>query len=89
MCYMVNIQTLFVIKNSDIFRHIHVLFRHIQPYCRVILNHVVSYLQPCVTLAYSEPGHIQNPGIFRTQDIFVTLLRHILAYSERFIRLAY
>ena len=25
-----------------------------------------AYLETCVTLAYSEPCHIQNPGIFRT-----------------------
>ena len=29
-----------------------------------ILNHIVAYLEPCVALAYSEPCHIQNPGIF-------------------------
>ena len=58
---------------SNIFRHIHALFRHIQPYC--------AYLEPCVILAYSEPFHIQNPGILRNQDIFRTLSRYILAYS--------
>ena len=38
---------------------------------------------------YSKPCHIQNSGIFRTQDIFRTLLRYILAYSERCGTLAY
>ena len=52
-------------------------------------SHIVAYLEPCVTLAYSEPCHIQNPGIFRTQDIFRTLSRHILAYSECCVTLAY
>ena len=54
-------------------------FRHIQAYSRPI--------QPIV--AYLEPYHIQNPGIFRTQDIFGTLSRIILAYSERCVMLAY
>ena len=34
-----------------------------------IISHIVAYLEPCVTLAYSEPCHIQNAGIFRTQVI--------------------
>ena len=37
----------------------------------------------------SEPYHIQNTGIFWTQDIFRTLSRYILAYSEHCITLAY
>ena len=44
-----------------------------------IFSHIVAYLEPCLTLAYSDPYHIQNPSIFRTQDIFRTLSRHILA----------
>ena len=54
-----------------------------------IFNHIVAYLEPCVTLVYLEPCHIQNPGIFRTQDILRSLSRHILAYSERCVMLAY
>ena len=50
-----------------------------------ISSHIVAYLEPCVTLAYSEPCHIQNPVIFRTWDIFRTLSRHILAYLERWV----
>ena len=41
--------------------------RHIQP---DIASHNQAYsgtFKPCVTLTYSEPWHIQNPGIFRTQ----------------------
>ena len=62
-----------IIINSNIFRHIHVLLRHIpiKPYCGIFSTRV--------TLAYSVPCHIQNPGIFRTQDIFRTRSRHILA----------
>ena len=45
--------------------------------------------EPCVTLAYSETCHIQNPGIFITQDIFRTLSRYILVYSECCVTLAY
>ena len=47
-----------------------------------IFNHIVAYLEPCVALADSEPCHIQNTDIFRTQDLIRTLSRHILAYSE-------
>ena len=43
----------------------------------------MACLEPCVTVAYLEPCHIQNPEIFRIHDIFRTLLRHILVYSER------
>ena len=44
-------------------------FRHIQTCSRPlkdIFSHIVAYLEPCVTLAYSEPCHIQNSGVFRT-----------------------
>ena len=70
-----------IIVNSDIFRHIHVLSD--------IFSYMVAYLEPCVTLAYSEPCHIQNPGIFSSQDIFRTLSRHFLAYSECCVTLTY
>ena len=60
--------------NSDIFRHIHVLLD--------IFSHIVAYLEPCVTLAYLEPDHIQNSSIFRTQDMFRTL--SIKVYSGIF-----
>ena len=53
-----------------------------------IFSHIVAYLEPCVTLAYSEPCHFQNPGIFRIQNILKTLSRH-MAYSERCVTLAY
>ena len=48
--------------------------------CSDIFSHIVAYLEPCVIIAYSEPFHVQNPGIFRIQDIFRTLSKHILAY---------
>ena len=54
-----------------------------------IFSHIVAYLEPCVTLAYSKPCHIQNLGIFITQDVFRTLSRHILIYSKRCVTLAY
>ena len=53
-------------------------FRHIHAYSR----HIKTYLEPCVTLAYSGPCHIQNPDITGTYDTFRTLSRNILAYSE-------
>ena len=49
----------------------------------------MTYVELCVTLACSKTCHIQNLGIFRSQDIFRTLARHIIAYSERFVTLAY
>ena len=49
----------------------------------------MASLEPCVTLAYSEPCHVQNPGIFRTQNIFRTLSMHIMAYSECCVTLGY
>ena len=54
-------------------------FRHIQAYSRFIktFSHVVAYLEPCVTLVYSEPYHIQNPGIFRTYKIYSELCQGI------------
>ena len=67
-----------IIVNSDIFTSYSDIF-----------SHIVAYLKFCVTLAYSEPCHIQKPGIFRTQDIFRTLSRHILAYSVDCITLAF
>ena len=54
-----------------------------------IFSHVVAYVEPCITLAYSEPCHIQNAGIFRTRDIFRTQSRHVLVYSEHYVTLAY
>ena len=33
--------------------------------------------------------YLQNPAIFRIQNIFRTLSRHILAYSEGFVLLSY
>ena len=42
-----------------------------------IFSYIVAYLEPYATLAYSDPCHIQNLDIFRTQDLFRTLQRHI------------
>ena len=53
-----------------------------------MFSDIVAYVEACITLAYSEPCHIQNPGIFRIQDLFRTLPRHILAYSKRCVTLA-
>ena len=59
-----------------------------------IFSHIVAYFESCVTFAYSKArhwhieNHILSPGTLRTQDIFRTLSRHILAYSECCARLA-
>ena len=55
-----------------LFRHI----RHNQKYSGIIQAYGQTYSEPCVTLAYSEPWHIQKPGI-ATPGIFRTLV-----YSE-------
>ena len=49
--------------------------------CKVI-SHCVSYD------TYSELCHIQNSDIFKARDIFRTISRHILAYSECCVTLA-
>ena len=41
------------------------------------LRHNQVYSKPCVNLTYSEPWYIQNPDIFKTRNIFRTLV-----YSE-------
>ena len=46
-----------------------------------IFSHIVAYLEPCVALEYSEPCHIQNPGIFRIHDMFKNSVK---AYSGIF-----
>ena len=40
-------------------------------------RHSQAYSKPCVNLAYSEPWYIQNLEIFKTGNIFRTLV-----YSE-------
>ena len=57
--------------------------------CSDMFSHIVACLEPCVILAYSEPFHIHNSDIFRTQDIFRTLPRLILAYSVGCVMLAF
>ena len=54
-----------------------------------MFSHIVVCLETCVTLAYSEPCHVQNFSIFKTWNIFRTLSRHILVYSEHWLTLAY
>ena len=66
----INVARTMCIENSDILRHIQVPYRHIQWYCGIS--------RTVWTLAYWERCHIQNRGIFRTQDILRTLSRHIL-----------
>ena len=71
------------------------LLLKIQPYsgiftsCSDIFSHIVTYLKPSVILANSELIWKQNSGIFRTQDIFRTLSRHILVYSVGCATLAF
>ena len=59
-----------------LFQEYSVTFGEIQP-CSdmmvITVRHIQSYSALCITLAYSQPCHIQNPRIFRTQDIFKNL----------------
>ena len=41
-------------------------------------ENIQTYLEPCVTPAYSEPWYIQNPGLFKNKGIC-----RALAYSEQ------
>ena len=58
---------------SCIFRHIQAhsdIFRHNQAYSGIIH----AYSETCVTLTYSESCHSQNPGIFETRGILISLV---------------
>ena len=55
--------------NSNIFRHIHVIFRHIQPHCSIFRTACNSCL-----LVYSVLCHIQNLSILSNRDVFRTVL---------------
>ena len=84
------------IQNSGIFRtlfiQVHVVkFKHIQhykgifTYTEALLRHIQAYsciFGICVSLAYSQPCHIPNPGLFRTRGIFKTLGNFDQIYSE-------
>ena len=61
-------------------------FRHIQAYSHPILAYsvILWYIQNHIYFLL-----VQNPVIFRTQDIFRTLSRHILAYSQCCVTLTY
>ena len=71
------LRTLSIIVNSDIFRHIHVLFKHFQPYCgifrtrdifRTLSIHIPAFSERCVKLGYwktCQSFGIWTRGIFR------------------------
>ena len=56
------------------------IFRHIQAYSDISIHNqaysgiIQAYSEPCVTLAYSKPWDIQNPGIFKTTGILKPLV---------------
>ena len=62
-------EILSIIVNSNIFRHIHVIFRHIQPHCSIFRTACNSCL-----LVYSVLCHIQNLSILSNWDVFRTVL---------------
>ena len=56
--------------SKNIFMYVYYLtFRHIRAYSRPIKTFQpychMPYLEHCVTLAYYEPCHIQNPDVFK------------------------
>ena len=58
---------------SSIYRHIQTypdILRHIQTYSRIIR----AYSEPCVTLTCLGLWYIQNHGMFKTRNIFRTLV---------------
>ena len=73
------------------FRHIHpcsVIFKYIQTY-QYIIRHIQvysgiiqAYSETCVTLACSEFWYIQNHAIFKTRDIFRTLVYPKLGHIQ-------
>ena len=93
MYYIIHIQNpVYYCKFRDI-----LLYARRIPTYSVILWYILWYT--LCTLALSEPCHVHNPVIFRTQDIFKTLsyqgifrhlgiLRHILAYPIMIVIIA-
>ena len=82
-------RTMSIIKNLDIFRHMHVLFRHIQPYCSIFRTLYNSSILR--NLPYSEYWHIQHPRYIQNSvkdysSIFGTLrndhLLRTMPYSQ-------
>ena len=45
-------------------------------------RHNQTYSKPCVNLAYSAPWYIQNPDIFKTKNVFRTLVHSESPYIE-------
>ena len=84
----------FIVINSGIFRHIHVILSHIEPCCGIFRTLCNSCI--CKTLPYLEYWHIENPRyiqnsvkaysvIFRTlcnACIWRTMSFRALLYSE-------
>ena len=62
----------------ELFRHIHILF-----------SHIAAYLEPCITLAYSEPSHIRNPCVFRSKNISRTLCNARILRTLPYLELRY
>ena len=50
-----------------------------------IFSYIMEYLEPYVTLAFSEPCHIQNPGILRTK-IYSKLCEGIFWYIQNAVK---
>ena len=55
---------------------------HISKNYQGIFRFIQAYSTPSVTLAYSEPWYILNPGIFRAGILFKSLWNIGQAYSE-------
>ena len=46
-----------------------------------MFSHIVAYLEPCVTVAYSEPRDIKNPRYIQN-SVKAYSYSAVLAYSE-------
>ena len=58
------------------------IFTHIETLLRLIFRLIQAHSAPWVTIAYSQPGHILSPGIFRVGRLFKSLWNVDQAYSE-------
>ena len=77
-------------SNSIIFP-LNYITRHIQNPFKYLMNDGPFYSEFCITMMYSQPQYIQNPGIFRTRGIFRTLSNICdgAFYPEPCVNLAY
>ena len=86
ICYLLHQTRILAFSTLCFFRYIpaySVIFIVIKAYSNMrIFRLIQAYSAPSVTLAYSQPCHILNSGIFKTEVLFKTLSKVDQAYSE-------